>query len=213
MRRIVDLTATLRRRVGGVDWQTNSTIEADGWNSRKLLLYSHCGTHMDAPRHFVPGGETLENLPLETMVGPALVADLTPVEPSEELTVERLSPWAQRIDRGSRLLLRTDWSLHVGEPDHTKRNPHVGAALAEWLVKRGVALLGVEPHSVANTGDKEQCTRVHRILLEAGVVIVEGLANLGELTRDEVELIVLPLKVEGGDGSPARALAIEAAEP
>ena len=212
MRRIVDLTATLRKGRRGVDWETVATLEVDGWNAGRLSLNSHCGTHMDAPRHFVAGGETIENLPLEAMVGPALVADLTPVEPKEELTVARLAPWSDRLERGARLLLRTDWSLHAEEPDYTKLNPHVGAELAEWLVARGVALLGVEPHSVADTTDKTRCRRVHRILLEAGVVIVEGLANLHVLRSDTVDLIVLPLKIEGGDGSPARALGVESSE-
>jgi kynurenine formamidase len=212
MRRIVDLTATLRLGDRGGEWEAASTLSADGWNARTLKLYSHCGTHVDAPRHFIASGGTIDETGLEALVGPARVIDLTPTAAGEELTVERLAPWSGRIGRGARLLLRTDWGRRA-EGDARAGNPHVGAALAEWLTGRGIALLGVEPHSVADTRDIERCRRVHRVLLEAGVVLVEGLCNLHALRQEEVELVVLPLKIEGGDGSPARAIAIEEADP
>ena len=70
-------------------------------------------------------------------------------------------------------------------------------------------MLGVEPPSVADVNNLEEVTRIHRILLEGGVVIVEGLANLSALTKPKVTLIALPLKIAAGDGAPARAVAIE----
>jgi kynurenine formamidase len=107
-------------------------------------------------------------------------------------------------------LLRTDWSRHHGTSDWRDELPPVGDDLAKWLVEQGVVLLGVEPPSVADVHDREQLQRVHRTLLEAGIVIVEGLTNLDQLSGETVDLIVLPLKVRGGDGAPARAVAIEA---
>jgi kynurenine formamidase len=81
--------------------------------------------------------------------------------------------------------------------------------LAEWLAERKIAMLGVEPPSVADVNNKEELTMVHQALLGAEIVIVEGLANLDALERDVVTFIALPLKLEGGDGSPVRAIAIE----
>jgi kynurenine formamidase len=125
------------------------------------------------------------------------------------LTVTHLGAARDAIKPGDRVLLRTDWSHRHGTAAWRDELPRVGDGLAQWLVDRGVVLLGVEPPSVADVHNHQELTLVHRILLEAGIVIVEGLTNLDRLTCSMVELIVLPLKVRGGDGAPARAIAIE----
>jgi kynurenine formamidase len=164
---------------------------------------------MDAPCHFLPGGDSIDNQPLSVCVGPARVVDLTPIEPRERITVQQLGSWREKIQRGDRLLFRTDWSRRHGTPDYRDALPAIDVELARWLVTLGVSLIGVEPPSVADVNDRAELTAVHHVLLEAGVVIVEGLANLDAIRSDEIEFIVLPLKVSGGDGAPARAIAIE----
>jgi kynurenine formamidase len=207
--RIIDLTLSLEPGMRGFAIEPAMTLERDGWNATSLSLYSHCGTHMDAPRHFLPGEAGIDCQSLAPCVGPAHVLDLTPVQPSERITVDRLGTWQDRIRPGDRLLLRTDWSQRHGTPEYRDQLPAVDLTLARWLCERGVALVGVEPPSVADVNDIEQLTAVHRVLLEAGVVIVEGLANLDKIQSEEVQLIVLPLKVRDGDGAPVRAIAIE----
>ena len=86
--------------------------------------------------------------------------------------------------------------------------PRVGEGLARWCVGRGVKLLGVESPSVADVNNRDELTRVHRILLGGGVVIVEGLTNLGGLRDREGWFVAAPLKVEGGDGCPCRAFVV-----
>jgi kynurenine formamidase len=81
--------------------------------------------------------------------------------------------------------------------------------LARWLVEKKVALIGVEPPSVADVNNIAELTEVHRILFEGNIVIVEGLAHLDKILRSEVEFVALPLKVAGGDGTPVRAIAVE----
>ena len=209
MKRIIDLTLCLEPGMRGVNIASAKRLDSDGWNASTYALYSHCGTHMDAPRHFLDDGATIDSVALQTCIGPAWVIDLTPVEPRELLTVEHLGDYADRISEGARILLRTDWSHRHGTSEYRDGLPRIGIALAEWLVARGVSLIGVEPPSVADVNDREELTAVHRTLLEAGVVIVEGLTNLDQLTGDRVEFIVLPLRVAGGDGAPVRAIAIE----
>lgn len=82
-------------------------------------------------------------------------------------------------------------------------------AIGQVAGRARILLLGVEPPSVADVNDKEEVTAVHRTLLGAGIVIVEGLANLEALQQERVTFIALPLKLEGGDGSPVWAIAIE----
>ena len=210
-RRFVDLTLTVRSGMRGVAIEPHTRINPDGYNTTNLHLYSHAGTHMDAPLHFLDGGNTIDRWPLAQLVGPAHLIDLSAVEPHGLHTVDDLLPHAARVTPGCRLLLRTDWSLHADLPDYRPDMPRISAELARWLVDRQVALVGVETPSVASLRpeNKAELTEVHRTLLGGNIVIVESLTNLRELRRETVEFIALPLKIDGGDGSPVRAIAIE----
>ena len=209
MSRVVDLTLTMHPGMRGVDFEIRSTIDDKGWNTKWLHLYSHAGTHMDAPYHFIAQGETLDNLVLEKCIGPAQVIDLSFVGPGDLITVEHLMPYADKIGPGARLLLKTGWSTRADTPEYRDQLPRVSLPLAEWLAEREIALLGVETPAVAAINNKEELVTVHQALLRAGIVIVEGLANLDALQQEQVTFIALPLKLEGGDGSPVRAVAIE----
>lgn len=209
--RFIDLTLTVRNGMRGVAIKPHTRIDPDGYNTTNLHLYSHSGTHMDAPLHFLDGGSTIDRWPLAQLVGPAHVIDLSSVEPHGLHTVEDLLPHAERVTPGCRLLLRTDWSLHADLPDYRPDMPRISVELAQWLVERQVALVGVETPSVASLRpeNKAELTEVHQTILGGGIVIVESLVNLRELRRETVEFIALPLKIDGGDGSPVRAIAIE----
>lgn len=210
-RRIIDLTLTLYNGIRGLETEPKTTFAEIGCNTTTLHLYSHAGTHMDAPLHFVHGGDTIDNINLGVCIGPAEVIDLTHKEPNSKIHVEDLAPHTERIQPGVRLLLRTDWYRHAEMEDYRPEMPRISAELATWLVERRVALLGVETPSVASLrmGIGAEITEVHQILLNGGVVIVEALANLDQLQRDTIHLTVLPLKIRGCDGSPVRAVAIE----
>jgi kynurenine formamidase len=210
MPRVVDLSLTLRPGMRGVSIDPQSSTADRGWNTTLLHLYSHAGTHLDAPRHFIGEGHTMEALALEKCVGPALVIDLSFLRPRDLITVAHLAPYVGRIGPGTRLLLKTGWGTHADRADYRTHFPRVSLPLAEWLAGRRIALLGVEPPAVASVEDPEELIAVHRALLGAEVVIVEGLTNLDALTQEEVTFIALPLKLEGGDGSPVRAIAVEA---
>ncbi len=208
-RRFVDISLTIDDNLRGATIAPAKSRAVDGWNATTLSLYSHCGTHMDAPRHFLDDGATIDQQSLDACCGPAWVIDLTPVEPRELIGVQRLAAWTDRIQAGDRLLLRTDWHRRVGSKEYRDALPRISPELAQWLVERGVALLGVEPPSVADVNDLDELTEVHQTLFRGGIVIVEGLANLDQLSGDLVEFIALPLRVAGGDGTPVRAIAVE----
>lgn len=209
MSRVIDLSLTLRAGMTGVELEDQSTYAGKGWHTRVLHLYSHVGTHMDAPYHFVQTGRTLDQVALEKCVGPAWVIDLSFLKPRDLITVEHLAAHADKVVPGARLLLRTDWYRHAGQDDYRTHFPRVSLPLAQWLAARGIALLGVEAPAVASIEDRDELVSVHRALLGAEIVIVESLANLDSLHDEQVTFIALPLKIEGGDGSPVRAVAIE----
>ncbi len=212
MTRIIDLTLTVRHGMRGVEFEKLHTVNEHGWNSRLLHLYSHCGTHMDAPLHFEAGDGTIDRIPLEHCLGPAWVADLSGIAPKALIGVAHLGPVAKKARPGDGLLLKTGWSAHVGQPQHYRDHfPRVSRELAEWCAERRIRLLGVEAPSVADVNNLEEVTTIHRILLGHGIIIVEGLTNLEALHAERVFFCAVPLKIEGGDGSPCRAFALEGA--
>jgi kynurenine formamidase len=209
MSRIIDLTVALDESLRGVSVESIKTVEQDGWNATTLHLYSHCGTHMDAPVHFGVTEQTIDRIPLEKLMGPAWVVDLSTVEPRALIQTSHVAPVADKVRPGDGLLLRTDWSRRLRDPSYRNALPRVSNELAKWCVQKGVRLLGVEPPSVADVHSMDEVTAVHRTLLGGGVIVVEGLANLDQIRAERVTFMAFPLKVAGGDGAPVRALAIE----
>ncbi|MEM9079897.1 MAG: cyclase family protein [Verrucomicrobiota bacterium] len=208
---LIDLTATLTPETPGVSWETAKDLDRDGWNARTLHLYSHSGTHMDAPKHFGcthPIGNTIDQLPLETFLGPARVLLLNP-EPAELLTPAHLGELATSFPTGHALLLHTGWSQYRSDPEIFRNQlPRISDDLAHWCVEKKVRILGVEPPSVADVNNLSEVTRIHQILLSGGVTIVEGLVNLDQLpANQDFTFGAFPLKIQNGDGCPCRALA------
>jgi arylformamidase len=210
MMHIVDLTLTLRSGMRGVEFEKLHTINEHGWNSRMLHLYSHSGTHVDAPMHFGVDDVTIESIPLDRFAAPSWVVDLPRVDPNELIMISHLGAIADRIASHEGLLLRTGWSKHIRDPElYRDRMPRVSRELAEWCVERRVRMLGVETPSVASVNCQEEVTMIHQILLGNQVIVVEGLANLSALREERVLFCAMPLKIEGGDGAPCRAFAVE----
>jgi kynurenine formamidase len=212
-RQIIDLTHTLSHGVEGypgnyrVEIEQIHNVEEGGYQVSKITFDSHLGTHLDVPRHITAGGEGLERINLEKLVGPAVLVDASDKAEGGEITVEDLGDLRDRIGSGSRVLFRTGWQRHFGTPAFFEGFPGIAPELATWLVERGVALVGLETPSV----HPEMHLQVHHILIDAGVVVVEALANLDRITRQEFELVCLPLKLKDCDGSPCRAIAVEEA--
>ena len=209
MSRVIDLTLSLASGARGVRIEPVRRLETDGWNAMTLSLYSHCGTHIDAPVHFGVGAETIDTIAAEKLIGPAWVADVRPIEPHALIEPQHLGAVTEGFKPGENLLICTGWSAYYGQRQYREELPRISAELARWCVDNKVRMLGVEPPSVADLNNIDELTTIHRILFEGGVIVVEGLANLTSLSKPKVTFIALPLKVVGGDGAPARAIAIE----
>ena len=207
--KLIDLTQTYQRTTPGVSWESARDLEQDGWNASTLHLYSHAGTHVDAPRHFGVSEESIDQMSLDQLVGWAWVVHLPNTQPRELLTVAHLGELAEKISPGDSLLLRTNWSERNGTPDYREALPRISEELARWLVDRKVKMVGVEPPSVADVNDLAEVTLIHQILLGGGITIVEGLCHLDQLSEEQVLLFALPIKYAGGDGAPARVVAVE----
>lgn len=213
MSRLVDLTMALAQGMRGVEITQQFTVAANGWNATTLHLYSHAGTHMDAPVHFEAGPETIDQLTPARCMGVAWVVNLAGIAPKSLIEISNLGDVANTFHPGESLLFRTDWSRHRNDAFiYRDALPRISEDLARWCVAKKVKLLGVEPPSVADVNNLPEVTRVHKILLGGGVTLVEGLCNLEQLTGPRVFFAALPLRIAGGDGCPCRAFAVEGDE-
>jgi arylformamidase len=209
MPRLIDLSLSLKPGMRGVSVTPAYTVAKDGWNAANWTLYSHAGTHVDSPHHFEASPTTIDQMPLDAFCGRAWVARITDCQVRQWLTPADLGDIAKKVEPGDCLLLHTGWSLHADNREIYRDGlPRISDELAHWLVERKVKLIGVEPPSVADVNDIVEVTRIHKILLGAGITICEGLCNLDQL-GEKTFFMALPLKLQGGDGCPARAVAIE----
>ncbi|MCX6377431.1 MAG: cyclase family protein [Armatimonadetes bacterium] len=176
--------------------------QGGGANSSILRFGTHTGTHVDPPFHFVEAGLTVDRIPLETLVGECLVCE---VPDAPVIEVEHLE--AASIPDGTlRILFKTRNSGLWREPEFRTDYTYLSPEAADWLVRRGIKLVGTDYLSIDKF--KSGGHAVHLRLLEAGVIVLEGL-DLSEVAGGTYTLVCLPLKITDGDGAPARAILIE----
>ncbi|MFC2031967.1 cyclase family protein [Chloroflexota bacterium] len=173
--------------------------QGDTANLSVISMGVHTGTHVDAPIHFVKQGQGIDKIPIDTLVGRVRVIE---IRDPDSIKPEELA--GQRIRRGERILFKTRNSSHVWQKDEFVEDfVFISDAAADFLVDRGVRLVGVDYLSVGSL--KYGGSYVHKKLLNGGVWIIEGL-DLSNVTFGKYELMCLPLRIVGGDGAPSRAI-------
>ena len=209
MSRIYDISVPIRP--GGLVYPGNPEIEISlqqavakgaGANVSVIRFGSHTGTHADAARHFFDDGQPVDEIPLDRLIGPALLlgfADNVRAVGAAELK-------AQNLNGHKRILLRTRNSALLSQKDFARDYTYLAPDGAEYLVEKGVELVGIDYLSIEQFHSGHH--RTHRTLLAKSVVILEGL-DLSVPKPGEYQLVCLPLRIEGCDGAPARAVLIE----
>jgi arylformamidase len=179
--------------------RVQSIAAGDAANVSELSCVVHTGTHVDAPLHFIDGAAAVESLPLDVLVGPCTVIGADPGQG------DLLPADLEQLRDPERILFRTPNSRRWSQPEAGFARDYVavGDALATELVRRGTRLVGVDYLSVERFDSPDHV--VHKTLLAAGIVVVEGL-DLSAVRPGRYELICLPLRLVGSDGSPARVL-------
>ncbi len=174
-------------------------IEAgDPCNTSRLTLGAHTGTHVDAPYHFLADGASVDQLPLEILMGKARV-----VQVAASHSIQRLDLEPHDLRDDIRLLLKTRNSGLLRQPDFEGDFVFLSPDAASYLAQAGIKLVGFDYLSIDPYPSPEH--PAHHALLEAGVVVVEGL-DLSEVEPGEYDMVCLPLRIEGGDGAPARVV-------
>jgi arylformamidase len=213
MARLIDISVALEQPLpswpgtSGHRTRRSLSIEAgDKANVTELEMDVHAGTHVENSLHFLADGQPLSAVALERLIGPALVVALT----GWAITPQLLE--AAGIPAGtSRLLIKTSNSALWHAADLSFRTDYVAltADAAAWLVEHGVDVVGIDYLSIQRYGDDPE---THRILMRAGVVIIEGL-DLSEVVPGPYQLICLPIRLASAEAAPARVILMEPEPP
>jgi len=214
--KIVDLTLTYKRCMRGVAIDTAKTLGEHGWNASTLHLYSHAGTHMDAPSHFIGNRAGIDEIPLSCCIGTAWIIDIPDCRPRQLITTGDLGKVRECFSEGDSLLFRTLWSRRVDQPEYRDGLPRISAELARWCVAKKVKMLGVEPPSVADVNHIEELTEVHTFLslaiFGADMTLSPSWALCIDIGKKNAGAVSGTMNMAGNLGSFLTALAFPSAE-
>jgi len=197
------------------------------YSANNIATAEHGGTHIDAPIHFSKSGQTVDEIPLEKLIGKAIKIDVSLKalnNPDYLISVEDFTNWEKKeniqIPDGSIVLLQTGFSKYY--PDKVKylgtdkrgedavkllHFPGLSAEAAEWLVEnRNIHAIGIDSPSIDY--GQSQYFKSHVILLSQNIPVFENLTNLDQIPEKEFEIIALPMKIKGGSGGPLRIIAV-----
>lgn len=223
MWKTVDLTLNIRDH-----WRWPVKITAIPAHDRDFFLRwymhfkVHCFTHVDAPLHFLPDGLSIEKVPLEKFMGEAAIVNLSHLGENDGVSAAELEKHGQHIREGDIALIRTDWPLKCDymTKDFWGKAPYMERDACEWLVERKIKAWGgdfpcdyllrndvIDPQRTINAKLEENTT--HDVFFKAGIIQFEYIVNQHLVTRNRVNFMALPIKIEGADGAPVRAIAFE----
>ncbi|MBF8294614.1 MAG: hypothetical protein HW389_1159 [Bacteroidetes bacterium] len=179
------------------DLEQTATYQNNRCEVRRLSIGTHSGTHIDAPSHVFEGKPTLDQYDPALWYVDAQVLDFTPREPGEEITKDEIEKKFRK--KGVGVLLKTGWDVRFGQKDYYATYPPISNEAAEYLVTMEIPVLAADTPFTLD---------VHYIILKHGIPLITNLNNTARLTEGMIKLIAAPLLIKGGDGAPARVLAV-----
>ena len=209
----IDLTLTISESIPSfpgspkpqfISW---SNLKEDGYNLELLFLSTHTGTHLDAPFHFVKNGMKIHQIPLNRLLGKAVLIKLektknTKISKTDITLFEKKNG---EITNSSSVFFYTGWQKNLKKDNYFTENPGLDISAAKYLVSKNINLVGIDSPSI-DLG-KDESFNVHRILSKNDILIVENLTNLNKIVTKEFNFTILPLKLKDATGSPVRAIA------
>jgi len=183
-----------------------TTLGQDICTVQSIRFNNHIGTHLDAPSHFIEGGITVDRIPLESLIGKAVILDFTNKGKKDLITKEDLHIHKYHILPGSRVLIKTGWDVRFTSDAFYEHFPCLTQEAADYLVQLKIRLLGTDTPSPSPLDDPGQT--IHKTLLGAGIIILESLKNLTLINRNQCQIIVLPPLIKDFSGAPCRVVAL-----
>jgi len=209
----IDLTLTISKSIPNFPGSPKpqfilwSNIENDGYNLELLFFSSHTGTHIDAPYHFIKNGLKIHQIPLDRLMGKAILIKLkkTKNEPITKLDIISFEKRNGIISNNSSIFFFTGWQKNLNKNNYFTENPGLAISAAKYLVLKKINLVGIDSPSI-DLG-KDESYNIHHILSKNNILIVENLSNLNKISSNEFNFTILPLKIKNATGSPVRAVA------
>jgi kynurenine formamidase len=214
--RLVDLSQTYRDGMFSqhlfppVKVQRCIRIEESRLNVTCLDVCVHHGTHIDAPRHFIPGGRAADELTLEEVCGPAVGLEVHR-GPGEAIGARDLEAQSQKVEKGDIVFIHTGWGPYFeADAERYQLHPFLAVDAAQWLLERQVKLVALDvptpdmPEPVRKAGFDWP---IHHLLLGGGTLIAEHLNHLDLVAGLRFRAFAFPLPIAGADGSPVRFVA------
>lgn len=210
---IIDITHTITNDIPTfhAPWHTNvsittmGTIDTVGRETKKVVIGTHTGTHMDAPLHFIKNGNTLDKISVEKMIGPVDIIDFSYLEENHCITLDEIK---KAEIKNNKVIFYYNWSRFWNDKKLFYKNyPYLSAEAVNYLIEKNVELIGMDTPSPDDSRTKllsENDSLIHKLLLKNNILIVEYL-NLDNVKDfNNWNIIALPIKIENADGSPAR---------
>lgn len=185
------------------------TVDKNHFAEARLTMFSHVGTHMDAPAHMISGGKTLDAYAIDDFIGKACVLDFSKplVQNGEwEISLEQLKPYEGLVEAADFVFIYTGWSHKWGEEAYFKDFPALSVQGAKWLSEKDLKGIGTDAMSIDLMSTRT--FPVHFVFMEKEMVIIENLTNVEALLGKVFTLHALPLKIDGSDGAPIRAVGL-----
>lgn len=216
--KIIDLSLTLNNNCMSCNapWHTKVSISSlgkineVGRNTSKIILGSHSGTHIDAPKHFFNEGYSINDIPMEKLCGNVSIIDLSYKTQGDRVTLEDIN----KITVTEKMLFYFNWDKNWLTNKYYDRFPYFTYEAAQYLLDNGIQLIGLDtpsPDSATNIqtiGEKD--SPIHKLFLKNQIVIIEYLTNISCINKTKkLTLVALPLKLAETDGSPARVIVME----
>ncbi len=209
----IDLTLTISESIPSfpgspkpqfISW---SNLKEDGYNLELLFLSSHTGTHLDAPYHFVKNGLKINQIPLDRLIGKAILIKIkktknNAITKSDIILFERKNG---KIPNKSSIFFSTGWQKNLQKKNYFTENPGLDISAARYIASKKINLVGIDSPSI-DLGNDESFN-VHHIFSKNNILIVENLTNLKKISSKEFNFTILPLKLKDATGSPVRAIA------
>ena len=179
----------------------SSTVEGEGTvTMTEMVINTHHGTHVDSPRHFIPDGLAIDEMPLDAIMGPARIIE---IKDKELVKPEELEGYD--IQPGERILFKTVNSSYYCLGKFVEDFVHLRSEAANFLKEKRISVVGIDYLAIGSFKDRMELIKVHRILLSSGIWIIEAL-DLSDVTEGRYEIICLPIKIGQGDAGQARAI-------
>lgn len=201
---IIDLTHPINEKMPVYfSWHPKTAIEKTAHYKEhrcevtRLSIGTHSGTHIDAPSHVFEGMPTIDQYNASLWYVDAQVLDFTPRTAQQEISAEEIR--AKLKNKHVGVIIKTGWDVHFGKDDYYKTYPPLSTKAAEFLAEMEISVLAA---------DTPYTLDVHYVLLKKGIPLITNIANTSQLKEGMVKLIAAPLLIQGGDGAPARVLAV-----